>query len=47
MLYETSPRDPLTLAAVSLILVLVALVASGFPAWRAARVDPNITLRSD
>jgi hypothetical protein len=47
MLYETSPRDPLTLAAVSLILVLVALIASGFPAWRAARVDPNITLRSD
>jgi predicted permease len=45
LLYEVSPFDPLTFAAVLLALPLVAVVASYLPAQRAARMDPNLTLR--
>jgi ABC-type lipoprotein release transport system permease subunit len=34
-------------AGVGAVLVLVALVASGLPASRAARADPNAVLRAD
>ncbi len=47
LLYNTSPYDPPTLAAVTLVLLLVAVLAGSVPAWRAARVDPNIALRAD
>jgi len=46
-LYETSPLDPGTFLAVPLILVLVALAAGLFPAWRAVRTDPITALRAD
>jgi predicted permease len=39
-LYGVTPRDPLTIAAVCLGLVLVALMASWVPARRAAHVHP-------
>ena len=49
LLYEVKPTDPLTLAAVAavLVLVLVAALASYLPARRAARVDPIIAMRGD
>jgi putative ABC transport system permease protein len=47
VLFEVSPTDPATLAAVSGSLALVALVASAVPAWRAARVDPVQALRNE
>ena len=47
LLYETSPRDPLTFAVVCLVLLVVASLAASLPAWRAVRVDPNIALRAD
>jgi ABC-type antimicrobial peptide transport system permease subunit len=47
MLYEVSPTDPLVLALVCGMLLLVATVASWAPARRAARLDPVEALRSE
>jgi putative ABC transport system permease protein len=41
------PGSPLPFVAVTLLLMLVAAVASALPARRAARVDPLISLRSE
>ena len=44
-LFNVSPTDPLTIAAVVITLVAVALVASVIPARRAAAVDPTRALQ--
>jgi predicted permease len=45
LLFHVAPSDPWALAGVVLVLATVALVASGLPAARAARVAPAIALR--
>jgi len=45
VLFEISPRDPLTFAAVSGIMLGIAFLACFIPARRATRVDPMIALR--
>jgi len=45
LLFDVSAYDPITFAAVALVLAVVTLIASYIPAWRAARVDPMVALR--
>jgi ABC-type antimicrobial peptide transport system permease subunit len=45
MLFGIKPLDALTFVVVSAVLLLVCLLASSGPAYRAARLDPVKTLR--
>jgi putative ABC transport system permease protein len=41
------PLDPEVFTAVPVILMVVVLLASYIPAWRAARVNPIVALRRE
>jgi len=47
LLFDISPLDPITYFAVIALLLGVSGIACWMPAWRAARVDPAITLRAE
>ncbi len=47
MLYETSPTDATTLAAVCGLLAVIAAVASLIPARSSTRIDPTEALRAE
>jgi ABC-type antimicrobial peptide transport system permease subunit len=47
LLYGVRAGDPLTLTAVSLVLIGAAVLACYIPARRAARLDPMIALRHE
>jgi predicted permease len=47
LLFNVRPTDPAVYAAVSFVLIAVALLASYLPARRASRIDPLIALREE
>jgi predicted permease len=47
LLFGVTARDPLTLAGTALLLIAVTVIASYFPAHRAARIDPAVVLRTE
>jgi ABC-type antimicrobial peptide transport system permease subunit len=47
IVYEATPRDPLVLAGVVLIMTLLGLVATWMPARRVLAVDPAQLLREE
>ena len=47
LLYGVRPLDPEVFVAVPVVLMVVVLLASYIPAWRAARVNPIVALRRE
>ena len=47
LLFGVQAADPLTFVGISVLLGLIALLASYIPAQRAARIDPMVSLRCD
>src|ERR1700724_2141380 len=45
LLYDVSPRDPLSFGSAFLVITLASLAACFLPAWRATRTDPLHALR--
>ncbi|MGD0736237.1 MAG: ABC transporter permease [Terracidiphilus sp.] len=47
IVYTATPRDPLVLGGVVLVMLLLGLLATWIPAQRALEVDPQILLREE
>ena len=47
LLFGVSRLEPITYLGVIALLGAVSILACSVPAWRAARVDPAITLRAE
>jgi predicted permease len=45
LLYNVSPRDPLSFGSAFLVIIVASLAACFLPAWRATRTDPLQALR--
>jgi putative ABC transport system permease protein len=45
LLFRVSATDPATFLTIALLFMIVGLLASVVPAWRALRVDPMVALR--
>ena len=46
LLHDVTPLDPVTFVATPILLMLVAVLASVIPGWRATRVDPIKAMQS-
>jgi ABC-type lipoprotein release transport system permease subunit len=47
LLYGVTASDPLSLAAISTLLLGIVLAAAYVPARRATRVEPTVALRTE
>jgi putative ABC transport system permease protein len=47
MLVDVKPTDPVTFAAVAVLFMFIAVLASWLPALRASRLDPTTALRQE
>jgi len=47
MLIGVKVNDPATFAGMAALFLIIAAIASGLPARRAARLDPTIALREE
>jgi putative ABC transport system permease protein len=47
LLFGVSRLDPATYLGVVVLFTSMSMIASWIPAWRAARMDPNVVLRGD
>jgi predicted permease len=47
LLFGISAHDPVSLSTAAAVILVVAILASGIPAWRAAGADPSESLRAD
>jgi ABC-type lipoprotein release transport system permease subunit len=47
LIYNVSPADPLTFAAVGLMVIAIALLACWLPARRATKANPMAALRAE
>ena len=45
LLFHTPGLDTLTFAVTTLLLIVISAASCLLPAWRASRLDPNLTLR--
>jgi ABC-type antimicrobial peptide transport system permease subunit len=46
-LFGLEVGDPLAIVCATLLLISVALAAGAWPAWRASRLDPMVSLRQE
>ena len=47
LLFGVSTTDPATFVGLSMLLIVVAALASYLPARQAARIDPMVAMRAD
>jgi hypothetical protein len=47
LLFNTDPLDGITFGASATVLLLIAVLSSYLPAWRALRIDPTIAMRAE
>ena len=47
LLYDVTPFDAPTLVVVCVVVGAAAVLAAAAPAWRAAHIDPNLSLRAE
>jgi predicted permease len=47
LLYGVSPSDPMVIGLSATLVVVIGLLGSAYPAWKASRVDPVHVLRAE